>query len=85
MDIIFFGSIFYSNKIVKSCFLTGKYIFFNFWFYLGSLDMLRAEENLALRAGVIAGGGLVGLLVGMMRGRFIKRLFYTRYMLFKSL
>jgi hypothetical protein len=47
--------------------------------------MLRAEENLALRAGVIAGGGLVGLLVGMMRGRFIKRLFYTRYMLFKSL
>jgi hypothetical protein len=47
--------------------------------------MLRAEENLALRAGVIAGGGLVGLLVGMMRGRFIKRLFYTRYMLLNSL
>ena len=43
----------------------------------GTLDQLRAEENQALRAGVIAGGGLVGLLFGMMRGRFIKRLFYT--------
>lgn len=41
--------------------------------------MLRADENLAMRAGVIAGGGLLGLLVGMARGRFFKRLFYTRF------
>ncbi len=45
--------------------------------WTGTLDQLRADENQALRAGVIAGGGLVGLLFGMMRGRFIKRLFYT--------
>ena len=47
-------------------------------FFSGSLDMLRADENLAMRAGVIAGGGLLGLLVGMARGRLFKRLFYTR-------
>ena len=39
--------------------------------------MLREEDNMPMRAGFIAGSGFLGLLVGMARGRFFKRLFYT--------
>ena len=38
---------------------------------------LLDEENVALRAGFIAGGGLLGLMVGALRGRMLKKLFYT--------
>eukprot|EP00092_Neocalanus_flemingeri_P102974 GFUD01131718.1.p1 GENE.GFUD01131718.1~~GFUD01131718.1.p1 ORF type:complete len:246 (+),score=116.90 GFUD01131718.1:43-780(+) len=38
---------------------------------------LLEEDNLPARVGVIAGTGLVGLMVGSLRGRLMKRLVYT--------
>jgi len=43
----------------------------------GAYNQLLDEDNLAGRVGVIAGGATLGLLVGLLRGRFIKRVFYT--------
>merc|ERR1719186_2519905 len=38
---------------------------------------LTEEDNLPARVGVIAGTGMVGLVVGSLRGRLLKRLVYT--------
>eukprot|EP00092_Neocalanus_flemingeri_P008167 GFUD01008807.1.p1 GENE.GFUD01008807.1~~GFUD01008807.1.p1 ORF type:complete len:163 (+),score=75.15 GFUD01008807.1:46-534(+) len=38
---------------------------------------LLEEDNLPARVGVIAATGLVGLMVGSLRGRLVKRLVYT--------
>jgi len=38
---------------------------------------LLDEDNLPARVGLIAGTGLVGLLVGSLRGRMLKRIVYT--------
>nr|AQS22689.1 putative MICOS complex subunit MIC27 isoform X2 [Pseudodiaptomus poplesia] len=43
----------------------------------GAYNQLLEEENVAARAGVIAGCGAIGLVVGAMRGRMLKKLFYT--------
>lgn len=44
--------------------------------FLAFVDDLRQEKNATLRAGFIAGGGLVGLLVAARKGKF-KKLIYT--------
>jgi len=38
---------------------------------------LTEEDNLPARVGVITGSGLLGLAVGMSRGRLVKRVVYT--------
>lgn len=43
----------------------------------GTYNQLLAEENLPIRIGVIAGSGLLGLLIGRLRGGLVKRLVYT--------
>lgn len=43
----------------------------------GSIDQLRVEENLPMRVGFIAAGGMLGYLVGALRGRFFKKLIYS--------
>jgi len=43
----------------------------------GAYNQLLEEDNLAGRVGVIAGGATLGLIVGLLRGRFIKRVLYT--------
>ena len=35
------------------------------------LSELRSEENLVARVGVVGGAGLVGLVVGAVRGRWV--------------
>lgn len=40
------------------------------------MDNLREEKNSNLRAGFVAGGGLVGLLLAARNGKF-KKLLYT--------
>lgn len=37
---------------------------------------LRQEKNSALRAGFVAGGGIIGLLIAARKGKF-KKLIYT--------
>merc|ERR1711872_828315 len=43
----------------------------------GAYNELLEEDNLVGRVGVIAAGGTLGLLVGALRGRFVKRVIYT--------
>jgi len=43
----------------------------------GALFQLREEENLPARVGLIAGTGAAGLMLGLLRGRLIKRVLYT--------
>jgi len=43
----------------------------------GALFQLREEENLPARIGFIAGTGTAGLMLGLLRGRLIKRVLYT--------
>jgi len=43
----------------------------------GGYNQLLDEDNLLARVGVITGLGTFGLIVGMVRGRFLKRLVYT--------
>ena len=38
---------------------------------------MREEENLPARLAIISGAGLVGLMVGALRGRFLKKMFYS--------
>jgi len=45
----------------------------------GAYSQLLEEENLAARVGVIAGAGTLGLVVGSLRGRILKRLVYTGF------
>jgi len=40
-------------------------------------QQLQEEENLPIRVGVITGTGLLGLAVGLARGRLVKRIVYT--------
>jgi hypothetical protein len=44
---------------------------------VGTVDQLHDENNSAMRLGFIAGGGLVGYLVGALRGRMVRKLFYS--------
>merc|ERR1719339_106033 len=43
----------------------------------GAYNQLTEEENLPARVGVITGAGLLGLAVGALRGRLLKRVMYT--------
>jgi len=43
----------------------------------GALFQLREEDNLPARVGLIAGTGTAGLMLGLLRGRLIKRVLYT--------
>lgn len=43
----------------------------------GALFQLREEDNLPARVGLIAGAGTAGLMLGLLRGRLIKRVLYT--------
>jgi len=43
----------------------------------GALFQLREEDNLPARVGLIAGTGAAGLMIGLLRGRLIKRVLYT--------
>jgi len=43
----------------------------------GAYNQLLDEDNVAARVGLIAGAGSLGLLVGVLRGRMMKRLLYT--------
>jgi len=43
----------------------------------GAYNQLTEEENLPARVGVITGAGLLGLAVGALRGRLVKRVMYT--------
>ncbi|XP_040572372.1 uncharacterized protein Mic26-27 [Lepeophtheirus salmonis] len=42
-----------------------------------ALVTLREEDNLPAQIGVMTAGSLIGYLLGVSRGRFIKRTFYT--------
>ena len=43
----------------------------------GAYNQLREEENLPARLALISGAGLMGLMVGAMRGRIVKKLLYS--------
>jgi len=43
----------------------------------GAYNQLLDEDNAVGRVGIIAGAGTFGLLVGVLRGRMVKRLLYT--------
>ena len=43
----------------------------------GAYNQLREEENLPARLALISGLGLVGLMVGSLRGRIFKKVFYS--------
>ena len=43
----------------------------------GAYNQLREEENLPARLALISGTGLLGLMVGSLRGRIFKKLLYT--------
>ena len=45
--------------------------------FSATYQQILDEENVALRAGVIAGGGALGFLIGALRGRAFKKIFYT--------
>ena len=38
---------------------------------------MREEENLPARLAIISGAGLMGLMIGSLRGRFLKKILYT--------
>ena len=40
-------------------------------------NQLREEENLPARLALISGAGLMGLMVGSLRGRFFKKALYS--------
>jgi len=44
---------------------------------LGAYNQLLDDEGMLARVGVIAGGGALGLVIGTLRGRMLKRLLYT--------
>ena len=43
----------------------------------GAYSQLREEENLPARLALISGAGLLGLMVGAVRGRIFKKLLYS--------
>ena len=43
----------------------------------GAYNQLREEENLPARLALISGTGLLGLLVGSLRGRIVKKVLYS--------
>ena len=43
----------------------------------GAYNQLREEENLPARLALISGAGLLGLMVGSLRGRIFKKLLYS--------
>ena len=47
------------------------------FFVSAAYAQLLEEDNQVARAGVIAAGGVLGLLIGSLRGRFFKKLTYT--------
>ena len=62
------------NFVAELCFFCGSY----FRVCIGQINYLMDEENMPARAGAIAVGGLVGLMLGARKkGRFFKKLFYT--------